>query len=169
MLTLHFTDYVYSAISFEQRDGGPYSIGRILEFLPASDAPKNSKKIMRARLAWVFRLQDMDIRSKDPREVVPAMISETVEVRALRGKCFLLHKDEISDLQAWKKRPDRFWFNKMFDPFIKETYELILSSDVRNGEFGSRGGRFFPGVALFRTNPPPTFATSPRKRPEGRL
>jgi hypothetical protein len=115
-----------------------------MEFLPPEDAPKGeeSKKYhyTRVRLAWYYRPSDVSDRPvADPRLLLAAIYSEVCDINQLRAKCHVVHRDKISDLSGWKKRPDRFYFNRLFDPYIKKEFEVIPSHDVRN-----RKPRIFP-------------------------
>jgi hypothetical protein len=65
------------------------------------------------------------------------MFSEVVPVVNLRAKCVVRHRDKIQELAAYKKKDDRFYFSQLFDPFTKETYEVILATEVHNREFTS--------------------------------
>lgn len=134
-----FKDHVYCSPSWEARDGTPYSVARIMQFLHPEDAPKGeeSKKYLytRVRLAWYYRPSDVSDRPvADPRLLLAAIYSEVCDINQLRGKCHVVHRDKISDLSGWKKRPDRFYFNRLFDPYIKKEFEVIPSTDVRNRE-----------------------------------
>lgn len=150
---VHVNDHVYVSPPWELRDGLPYSIARIMEFLPAENtsgpfAPsangsadttgfkgkgKEKEPITRVRLAWYYRPSDLSDRAvADSRLLFAAIFSEIQPVAFLRAKCHVKHKDKIADLSGWKKRPDRFYFSKLFDPYIKKEYEVIRSADVRN-------------------------------------
>ncbi|KAL9713425.1 putative PHD type zinc finger protein with BAH domain-containing protein [Leucoagaricus gongylophorus] len=130
-------DHVYCSPSWEARDGTPYSIARIMEFLPPEDVPKGPEGknylYTRVRLAWYYRPSDVSDRTvADSRLLLAAIYSEVCDINQLRGKCYVVHRDKISDLSGWKKRPDRFYFNRLFDPYIKKEFEVIQSTDVRN-------------------------------------
>ncbi|KAF8902398.1 hypothetical protein CPB84DRAFT_1678860 [Gymnopilus junonius] len=108
-----------------------------MEFLPAEDAPKGEERrnylYTRVRLAWYYRPSDVSDRPvADPRLLLAAIYSEVCDINQLRAKCHVVHRDKISDLSGWKKRPDRFYFNRLFDPYIKKEFEVIPSRDVRN-------------------------------------
>ncbi len=45
----------------------------------------------------------------DPRLLLAAIYSEVCDINQLRAKCHVVHRDKISDLSGWKKRPDRFY------------------------------------------------------------
>ncbi|KAG9042537.1 putative PHD type zinc finger protein with BAH domain-containing protein [Tulasnella sp. UAMH 9824] len=145
-------DHVYVSPPWELRDGLPYSIARIMEFLPAENtsgpfAPsvngsadttgfkgkgKEKEPITRVRLAWYYRPSDLSDRAvADSRLLFAAIFSEIQPVAFLRAKCHVKHKDKIADLSGWKKRPDRFYFSRLFDPYIKKEYEVIRSADTK--------------------------------------
>ncbi|KIL69139.1 hypothetical protein M378DRAFT_98405 [Amanita muscaria Koide BX008] len=130
-------DHVYCSPSWSVRDGTPYSVARIMQFLPPEDAPRGDgdKNYLytRVRLAWYYRPSDVSDRPVgDSRLLLAAIYSEICDINQLRAKCHVVHRDKISDLAGWKKRPDRFYFNRLFDPYIKKEFEVLQSSDVRN-------------------------------------
>ena len=113
-----------------------------MEFLPAQGTPtydKNGKRnepITRVRLAWYYRPSDVSDRTvADCRLLLAAIYSEVCELSQLRSKCYVLHRDRISDLAGWKKRPDRFYFTRLFDPWLRKEFEVIPATTVRNGRF----------------------------------
>ncbi|TFK48404.1 hypothetical protein OE88DRAFT_1634553 [Heliocybe sulcata] len=130
-------DHVYCSPAWNARDGTPYSVARIMEFLPPEGTPKGKGKgkenHARVRLAWYYRPSDVSDRPvADCRLLLAAIYSEICDVSQLRSKCYVIHRNKISDLAGWKKRPDRFYFTRLFDPYIKKEFEVILSPDVRN-------------------------------------
>ena len=132
-------DHVYCSPSWSIRDGTPYSIARIMEFLPAQGVPifdkdgNRSEPYTRVRLAWYYRPSDVSDRpSADCRLLLAAIYSEVCDLSQVRGKCYVVHRDRISDLAGWKKRPDRFYFTRLFDPWIRKEFEVIPSATVRN-------------------------------------
>ncbi|CAG7847903.1 Lid2 complex component snt2 Short=Lid2C component snt2 [Serendipita indica DSM 11827] len=135
-------DYVYAAAAWERRDPVPYSIGRIIEFIPPED-PANAPMVrsngrpkeigLRVRMAWFYRPQDVQDKGVgDHRLLLAALFSEIVPFSNVRGKCIVRHKDKIADLAAYKKKDDRFYFHQLFDPFTKDQYEVIPSTDIHN-------------------------------------
>ncbi|KAJ7625490.1 hypothetical protein FB45DRAFT_67118 [Roridomyces roridus] len=108
-----------------------------MEFLPPEDTPKGPEGSLyfysRVRLAWYYRPSDVSDRPvTDSRLLLAAIYSEVCDINQLRAKCHVVHRDKISDLSGWKKRPDRFYFNRLFDPYIKKEFEIIQATDVRN-------------------------------------
>lgn len=121
------------------RDGTPYSVARIMEFLPAAGTPtfdkdgRRNEPFTRVRLAWYYRPSDVSDRPvADSRLLLAAIYSEVCDLNQLRAKCYVIHRDKISDLAGWKKRPDRFYFNRLFDPWIRKEFEVIPANTVRN-------------------------------------
>ncbi|KAM5536579.1 hypothetical protein V8D89_009674 [Ganoderma adspersum] len=132
-------DHVYCSPSWGVRDGTPYSIARIMEFLPAQGTPTfdraggRNEPITRVRLAWYYRPSDVSDRTvADSRLLLAAIYSEVCELSQLRARCFVHHRDRISDLAGWKKRPDRFYFTRLFDPWLRKEFEVIPATTVRN-------------------------------------
>ncbi|KAH9944958.1 uncharacterized protein BXZ73DRAFT_95950 [Epithele typhae] len=133
-------DHVYCSPSWGVRDGTPYSIARIMEFLPALGTPtvdpktgRRNEPITRVRLAWYYRPGDVSDRAvADSRLLLAAIYSEVCELAQLRERCFVHHRDRISDLAGWKKRPDRFYFTRLFDPWLRKEFEVIPATTVRN-------------------------------------
>lgn len=98
--------------------------------------PKGKDTYTRVRLAWYYRPSDVSDRQvTDSRLLLCAIYSEVIPIIQLRAKCYVKHKDKIPDLIAWKRRPDRFYYNRLFDPFIKREFEVILTSEIRNRKF----------------------------------
>ena len=109
-----------------------------MEFLTAEGTTRGTRAkgrdaYTRVRLAWYYRPSDVSDRQvTDSRLLLCAIYSEVIPIIQLRAKCYVKHKDRIPDLIAWKKRPDRFYYNRLFDPFIKREFEVILTSEIRN-------------------------------------
>lgn len=113
-----------------------------MEFLPAQGTPtldsngNRNEPITRVRLAWYYRPGDVSDRPvADSRLLLAAIYSEVCDISQLRAKCHVIHRDKISDLAGWKKRPDRFYFTRLFDPWIRKEFEVIQATSIRNGDF----------------------------------
>lgn len=110
-----------------------------MEFLPPKESEstlnkgKGKERWTRVRIAWFYRLGDVtDRQGGDSRLLLAAIYSEVVPITHVRSKCYVRHRDKIADLVAWKKKPDRFYFHKAFDPYIKKEFEVLLSADITN-------------------------------------
>ncbi|KAF8596772.1 hypothetical protein BDV93DRAFT_527878 [Ceratobasidium sp. AG-I] len=134
---VYVNDHVYVSPPWPLRDGIPYNIARIMEFLPDEGATRSRGKgrehFTRVRLAWYYRPNDLNDRpNADPRLLLAAIFSEVQPVSHLRAKCLVRHKDKISDLQLWKRKPDHFYFQRVFDPYIRKEFDVLRSADVTN-------------------------------------
>jgi hypothetical protein len=134
-----------------------------MQFLPPEDAPKGEEgKIYlytRVRLAWYYRPSDVSDRPvADSRLLLAAIYSEVCDINQLRAKCHVVHRDKITDFAGWKKRPDRFYFNRLFDPYIKKEFEVIQSQDVRNRMSLTINKFFFQKKSSDRRNNPSFFS-----------
>ncbi|KIY44946.1 hypothetical protein FISHEDRAFT_50335 [Fistulina hepatica ATCC 64428] len=108
-----------------------------MAFLGPENAPRGNGDELymytRVRLAWYYRPSDVSDRPvADSRLLLAAIYSEVCDINQIRGKCYVLHRDKIADLAGWKRRPDRFYFTRLFDPYIKKEFEVIQSADVHN-------------------------------------
>ncbi|KAF2403842.1 hypothetical protein EJ06DRAFT_527443 [Trichodelitschia bisporula] len=111
--------------------GEPYYIGRIMEFRHKKSDDPNSP-VDYIRINWVYRPRDVQRMSNDTRLVYVTMHSDLCPLTSLRGKSRVLHRDEIKDLDEFRKVPDSFWFNQCFDRFIHRWYDVIPTSLVIN-------------------------------------
>lgn len=110
--------------------GDPYYLGRIMEFLHAeSDA---SKPVEWVRVNWFYRPKDIGRKSQDPRHVLATMHSDISPLSALRGRCTIRHKSEIPDMDEYRRQPDCFWFERLYDRYIQKQYEVIPTSEIIN-------------------------------------
>jgi hypothetical protein len=131
---------VYTAAPWDKRDPVPYSIGRIVEFLSPEDlltrrgeASRKRDNGLRIRIAWFYRPTDVQDKGVgDHRLLLAALFSEIIPFSYVRGKCIVRHRDKITDLVAYKKKEDRFYFYQLFDPFTKDNYEVMLSTEIHN-------------------------------------
>lgn len=60
------------------------------------------------------------------------MQSDTCPITSLRGKCHITHRNDIYDLDQYRKIQDSFWYEKLFDRYIHRYYEVIPTSQVIN-------------------------------------
>ncbi len=84
------------------------------------------------RVNWYFRPKDIQRKVNDTRVVFASMQSDTSPITSLRGKCRVLHRNDINDLDMYRKEQDSFWYEKMFDRYIHRFYEVIPTSQVIN-------------------------------------
>ncbi len=101
-----------------------------MEFLHANN--DHSQPVDSLRVNWFFRPRDIQRKVNDTRVVFASMQSDTCPITSLRGKCRVLHKTDIPDLDEYRKTKGSFWYEKMFDRYIHRYYEVIPTSQVIN-------------------------------------
>ncbi|KAF9767488.1 hypothetical protein IL306_015335, partial [Fusarium sp. DS 682] len=106
------------------------SAGRIMEFLHVQN--DSSKPVEAIRINWYYRPKDIGRKSTDTRMVFATMHSDISPLTALRGKCQIRHKAEIPSMDAYRKTPDSFWYDKLYDRYIQKNYDLIPTRSIVN-------------------------------------
>lgn len=101
-----------------------------MEFLHVDNI--QSQPVDALRVNWYLRPRDIQRKVNDYRVVFASMQSDTCPITSLRGKCRVYHRNEIGDLDAYRKEPDSFWYDKMFDRYIHRYFEVIPTSQVIN-------------------------------------
>ncbi|KAK0733444.1 hypothetical protein B0T26DRAFT_634916 [Lasiosphaeria miniovina] len=124
---LEVNDHVYLVC---EPPGEPYYLARIMEFLHVKN--DNSLAIDALRVNWYYRPKDIGRKVQDTRMVFATMHSDISPLTALRGKCQIRHKAEISNLTDYKKAPDCFWYEKLYDRYIQKNYEVIPTAQIIN-------------------------------------
>jgi hypothetical protein len=110
--------------------GEPYYLGRIMEFLHAQN--DTSRPIDALRINWYYRPKDIGRKVHDTRLVFATMHSDISPLTALRGKCQIRHRAEIESMDEYRKTPDSFWYEKLYDRYIQKNYDLIPTSLIVN-------------------------------------
>ncbi|KAL2136038.1 hypothetical protein VTI74DRAFT_5774 [Chaetomium olivicolor] len=124
---LEVNDHVYLVC---EPPGEPYYLGRIMEFLHVKNDP--TLPIDALRINWYYRPKDIGRKVQDTRLVFATMHSDISPLTSLRGKCQIQHKADIPDLAAYKRMPDCFWYEKLYDRYIQKNYEVIPTRQVIN-------------------------------------
>ena len=110
--------------------GEPYYLGRIMEFLHVGNDSKNAVDALRVN--WYYRPKDIGRKTNDTRLVFATMHSDISPLTSLRGKCQIRHKAEIQNMDEYRKTPDCFWFEKLYDRYIQKNYDLIPTAQIVN-------------------------------------
>lgn len=110
--------------------GEPYYLGRIMEFLHAQN--DTSKPVDAIRINWYYRPKDIGRKAPDTRMVFATMHSDISPLTALRGKCQIRHKAEVANMDEYRKTPDSFWYEKLYDRYIQKNYDLIPTTTIVN-------------------------------------
>ncbi|KAH7329319.1 hypothetical protein B0I35DRAFT_419940 [Stachybotrys elegans] len=124
---LEANDHVYLVC---EPPGEPYYLGRIMEFLHMQN--DNSRPVDAVRINWYYRPKDIGRKSPDTRMVFATMHSDISPLTALRGKCQIRHRVEIDNMDEFRKTPDSFWYEKLYDRYIQKNYDLIPTSAIVN-------------------------------------
>ncbi|ATY58583.1 PHD finger and BAH domain (Snt2) [Cordyceps militaris] len=124
---LEANDYVYLVC---EPPGEPYYLGRIMEFLHAQNDP--ARPVDAVRINWFYRPKDIGRKVSDARLVIATMHSDISPLAALRGKCQIRHRVEIDDFEEYRKSPDCFWYEKLYDRYIQKHYDLIPTTHIIN-------------------------------------
>ena len=120
-------DHVYLVC---EPPGEPYYIARIMEFLHLDN--DHSAPIDSVRINWIYRPRDIGRKITDTRLLYVSMHSDQCPITSLRGKCQVLHRNDIEDLDEYRKTKDNFWFSQMYDRYMRRYYDVIPTSQVTN-------------------------------------
>ncbi|KAK3329640.1 hypothetical protein B0H66DRAFT_465295 [Apodospora peruviana] len=124
---LEVNDHVYLVC---EPPGEPYYLGRIMEFLHVKN--DNSLPVDALRINWYYRPKDIGRKVQDTRLVFATMHSDISPLTSLRGKCQIRHKAEIANMTEYKRQPDSFWYEKLYDRYIQKNYEVIPTTQIIN-------------------------------------
>lgn len=84
------------------------------------------------RVNWFYRPKDISKRSSDTRFLYVTMNSDICPILSIRGKCVVAHRDHIGDLEHFRRNPDCFWFDKLFDRYILSLFDVVPTEKIIN-------------------------------------
>ncbi|KAL7318202.1 putative PHD type zinc finger protein with BAH domain-containing protein [Mucor circinelloides] len=123
--TIYINDHVYLA---SEHLGEPYYIGRVMEFCTS-----HKRKGLQVRIAWYNRLKDIiNRKSADPCLLVATMHSDIHPVSSIRGKCTVMHKYYVPNIDVYRKQQDHFYYNQLYDRYIQRVYDVVPCETVQN-------------------------------------
>lgn len=122
-----FPDHVYLVC---EPPGEPYYIGRIMEFLHTNNDSR--QPIDALRLNWYYRPKDIGRKVNDTRQVFASMHSDVSPLTALRGKCTIKHRSEVTNLEELRRTKHSFWYEKLYDRYIQCYYDVVPTNQVIN-------------------------------------
>ncbi|GAA5923198.1 hypothetical protein JCM1841_005926 [Sporobolomyces salmonicolor] len=139
-------DHVFVSPPWDDRDGEPYLIARVLEILqpskPATDAASSSSATssaypstseLRVRVAYYFRTRDITNRYvADHRLIVATMHADTVPASYIRGTCMVKHREHIEELDAYKRQKDTFYWHQLYDRYLHRYFDGVPTYKIRN-------------------------------------
>ena len=129
--------------------GEPYYIGRIVNFVSKpefsntiKDATKTTfifpAKFFQVRMNWYYRPRDIqeEVNTFNPRLVYASLHQDICPISSYRGKCTILHKDEVLDALPNEKesiiRPNIFYFDELFDRYTLKYYRVFSTDKILN-------------------------------------
>ena len=120
-------DHIYLV---SEPPGEPYYLARIMEFLHVDNKPH--LPVDSIRVNWYYRPRDINRKVADTRTVFATMHSDICPLTSLRGKCQILHRSEIDDIDEYRKSVNFFWYERLFDRYIHRYYDVIPVCQVIN-------------------------------------
>lgn len=101
-----------------------------MEFLHSKNDA--TRPVDSVRVNWFYRPKDIGRKAQDTRMLFATMHSDICPLNSLRGKCTVRHKAEIPNAEAYRRSPDCFWWDKMYDRYIQKNYDAIPTSQIIN-------------------------------------
>jgi hypothetical protein len=101
-----------------------------MEFLHVGN--DTSQPIDALRVNWYYRPKDIGRKVSDTRQVFASMHSDSTPLTALRGLCQIKHRSEVQNLDDFRRTPNCFWYEKLFDRYIHRYYDVIPTKKVVN-------------------------------------
>ncbi|CAI6503481.1 AIS_HP2_G0017930.mRNA.1.CDS.1 [Saccharomyces cerevisiae] len=129
--------------------GEPYYIGRVVNFVSKpefsnaiNDTMKDTSvfpaKFFQVRMNWYYRPRDIQehVNTFNPRLVYASLHQDICPISSYRGKCSILHKDEVLDILPNEKesitRPNIFYFDELFDRYTLKYYKVYSTDKILN-------------------------------------
>lgn len=122
----------------------PYNVARVMKFVPkdaySSIISSSNIKVFPAYTCdvivnWHFRECDISIIARDklytaPRELIMSSIVATVKLAQYRGHVNLNFKSHLSSLKEYISAPNNFYFDRFYDRFSGEFFQIHCVKDV---------------------------------------
>lgn len=87
---------------------------------------------------WYYRPRDIqeEVNTFNPRLVYASLHQDICPISSYRGKCTILHKDEVLDALPNEKksiiRPNIFYFDELFDRYTLKYYRVFSTDKILN-------------------------------------
>ena len=129
--------------------GEPYYIGRIVEFLPKPEfaneileaedkVTKYPVRFFNVKMNWYYRPRDIKegISTFNSRQVYASLHEDICPIHSYRGKCTVVHKDELKDVLPNEReeivRSNVFYFDSLFDRYTHQYYKVFTTGKLLN-------------------------------------
>jgi hypothetical protein len=107
----------------------PHRIGRVIKFI------KNGKDVQ-VKVVVYYRKKDLmdgfPSEIDEPRKLYASFYCEKFHLRAIQGKCTVIHLNYINDISSYVKLDDHFYFDELYDDFSTNNYKLIPTDNITN-------------------------------------
>lgn len=109
----------------------PFYIAQILGFTKKDKTAtnRNASNYMFS-VCWFYRPRDLNRRITDTRLVYASLHRDNCPLSSFRGFATVKHKSEIEDLESYRKQPDCFFFDKLYDRYMIKMYDMIPTSQL---------------------------------------
>ncbi|GAA6027490.1 hypothetical protein JCM8097_007887 [Rhodosporidiobolus ruineniae] len=142
-------DHIYVSAPWDERDGEPYLIARIIEILQpskpvdgasstsssATSTPRNGPATsqLRLRVNYYFRTRDITNRYvADHRVLVASFHSDVVPAEYVRGTCTVKFREHVDNLDRYKREPDTFYWHQLYDRYLHRYFDVVPTYKVKN-------------------------------------
>ncbi len=71
-------------------------------------------------------------QNSDSRLLFATMHSDVSPLTAIRGKCRIEHRSQIKDPEEYRRQPNSFYYDRLFDRYIHRYYDVIPTDQVLN-------------------------------------
>ena len=104
----------------------PFYIAQIMGFTKKDkNATINDESNYMFSVCWFYRPRDLNRRITDTRLVYASLHRDDCPLTSFRGFVTVKHKSEIQDIENFKKQPDSFYFDKLYDRYMIKMYDMI--------------------------------------------
>lgn len=105
----------------------PFYLAKVLGF---SKSQKTNDLMI--NVVWYYRARDLNRRCTDSRLVYASLHRDSCPITSYRGHIIVEHKSNINDIKIFRKGPNRFYFDKLYDRYMFKMFEMIPTEILTN-------------------------------------
>lgn len=105
----------------------PFYLAKVLGF---SISQKTNELMV--NVVWYYRARDLNRRCTDSRLVYASLHRDSCPITSYRGHITVEHKSNIKDIRIFRKGPDRFYFDKLYDRYMFKMFEMVPTENLVN-------------------------------------
>ncbi|GAA5849428.1 hypothetical protein JCM8547_000445 [Rhodosporidiobolus lusitaniae] len=88
---------------------------------------------LRLRVNYYFRTRDITNRYvADHRVLVASFHTDIVPAEYVRGRCTVMHREHIGDLERYKRMEDTFYWHQLYDRYLHRYFDSVPTYRVKN-------------------------------------